>query len=262
MAQSLPLSLVDALASVPDPRCARGKRHPLPAVLALLSVGIMCGGRSVYAVLQWGRDHGKAMARKLGLGKHGIPTDGMMSNLLRRLDRAAFEAALSRWAAAWVEAEGCGAEADHLEPVAIDGKTLCGARGHELPGVHLLAAYATRLGVVLHQVPAGANKEDGGEIAAAPALLQGLVLQGKLITADAIHCQKKLCGQIVRGGGEYLLAVKENQPKLHAELVDLFRSPVDPLLSTGSATGTARAPSGAPFGPARSWPAGTGGQGC
>ncbi|HEY8747101.1 MAG TPA: transposase family protein [Tepidisphaeraceae bacterium] len=86
MADALPLSLIEALSSVPDPRSRRGRRHPLPGVLALLSVGVMCGCRSVYAVLQWGRDQGKEMAAKLDLGKHGIPTDGMMSNLLRRMD--------------------------------------------------------------------------------------------------------------------------------------------------------------------------------
>jgi hypothetical protein len=260
MAEVFSLSLVDALASVPDPRHARGRRHPLPGVLALLSVGMMCGSRSVYAVLQWGRDHGWEMAEKLGLGKHGIPTDGMMSNLLRRLDKAAFEAALSRWATAWMDAGGASADPDHLEPVAIDGKTLRGARGHEVPGVHLLAAYATRLGLVLNQVAAGANKEDGGEITAAPALLEGLVLRGKLITADAIHCQRKLCAQIVNGGGEYLTAVKENQPKLLAELVDLFHAPVDPLLPTANRISTGRGPSGGQSGPARSWPAGMGGR--
>jgi len=232
MAQAYTVSLMEALASVPDPRRCQGTRHPLPAVLALLSVGIMCGGRSVYAILQWGRDHGKEMAEKLGLAKHGIPTDGMMSNLLRRLDKVAFEAALSRWAQGWMQADGAGADPDHIEPVAIDGKTLRGARGHEVPGVHLLSAYARRLGMVLHQVPAGANKEDGGEITAASVLLKGLVLEGKLITADAMHCQRELCAQVVDGGGEYLVAVKENQPKLHAELVDLFRSPVDPLFLT------------------------------
>ena len=262
MADALALSLVDALASVPDPRRARGTRHPLPAVLALLSVGVMCGCRSVYAVLQWGRDHGREMARKLGLAKHGIPTDGMMSNLLRRLDRPAFEAALARWAAAFMDAEAAAADPDHLEPVAIDGKTLRGARGHEVPGVHLLAAYAVRLGVVLNQVPAGATKEDGGEITAAPALLKGMVLEGKLVTGDAIHAQRGLCGLIVKKRGDYLLTVKENQPKLHDELVDLFRSPAAPLLPTARRTGTGRGPSGGRSGPAASWPAGAGGRGC
>jgi hypothetical protein len=258
-----PLSLIEALSSVPDPRRRRGTRHPLPGVLALLSVGVMCGCRSVYAVLQWGRDHGRAMAEQLGLGRHGIPTDGMMSNLLRRLDAAAFEAALARWAAGWMETAAAAAggprDPDHLEPVAIDGKTLRGARGHAVPGVHLLAAYATRLGLVLNQVPAGANKEDGGEITAAPLLLAGLVLRGKLITGDAIHCQRGLCAQAVRDGGEYLLAVKENQPKLHNELVDLFRSPVRPLFPTPRRTRTGRGPSGGRSGPAANSPGGAAG---
>ncbi len=261
MAEASGLSLVEALSSVPDPRGRKGRRHPLGAVLALLSVATMCGGRSVYAALQWGRDRGKDMATKLGLGRHGIPTDGAMSNLLRRLDKAAFEAALARWAAAWAEGQA-GDDPDHLEPVAIDGKTLCGARGHEVPGVHLLAAYATRLGVVLHQVPAGANKSEGGEITAAPLLLEGLVLRGKVITGDAMHCQRELCGKIVEGGGEYLLNVKQNQPKLHAELVDLFRSPVDPLLPSASSTATAAGPRSGRSGPAASWPGGSSGRAC
>lgn len=239
MAEASGLSLAEALSCVPDPRGRKGRRHPLGAVLALLSVATMCGCRSVYAALQWGRDRGRDTAQKLGLGRHGIPTDGAMSDLLRRLDKAAFEAALARRAGAWAEAQS-GDDPDHLEPVAIDGKTLCGARGHEVPGVHLLAAYAARLGVVLNQVPAGANKGEGGEITAAPALLEGLVLRGKVITGDAMHCQRELCGRIVKGGGEYPLNVKENQPKLHAELVDLFRSPADPLLPSPSSTATAR----------------------
>jgi hypothetical protein len=228
---------MQALASVSDPRSPLGRRHPLVGVLALVSVATICGCRSVYAILQWGREQGKGMARKLGLGKHGIPTDGAMSNLLRRLDAGQFEAALQRWASAWpAEAAVAGVP----EGISIDGKTLRGARGHEVPGVHLLSAYAVRLGLVLNQAPAGANKEDGGEITArlsspkstAPALLESLVLQGKVVTGDAIHAQRELCQLIVNKGGDYLMTVKENQPKLHSELVDLFRSPCAPLFAS------------------------------
>jgi hypothetical protein len=229
MAEVEKLSLIEALRLVPDPRSRHGRRHALPAVLALLSMGVMCGCRSVYAALQWGRDHGAEKMARLGLEKHGVPTDGMMSNLLRRLDVVAFEAALTRWAAAW-PAEAGGPADGIPEVVAIDGKTLRGSRGHEVPGVHLLSAYAVRLGVVLKQVPA--NAADGGEIQAASALLEGLVLQGKVITGDAIHVQRELCQKILDAGGDYLLTVKENQPALHLELVDLFRSPCDPLLPT------------------------------
>jgi hypothetical protein len=229
MAEAINLSLMEVLNVIPDPRSRRGRRHALPAVLALLSMAVMCGCRSVYAALQWGRDQGAETVAKLGLGKHGVPTDGMMSNLLRQLDVGAFEAALARWAASWPREVG-GAIEGMPEVIAIDGKTLRGSRGHEVPGVHLLSAYAVRLGVVLRQVPA--NAADGGEIQAAPALLEGLVLQGKVITGDAIHVQKELCRKILDGGGDYLLTVKTNQAALHLELVDLFRSPRDPLLPT------------------------------
>ena len=226
------MSLLEAFEFVPDPRSARGKRHPLTSVLAMLSVAMLCGCRSLYAVIQWGQEHPDEID-ELGLAKHGAPSIGMMHNLLKRLDAAGFEAALRNWTAS-LAAGLRGSDPDCLEHVAIDGKTLRGSHGHELPGVHLLAAWAVRLGLVLNQVPAGNNKTERGEITAAPKLLKGLILQGKLITADAIHCQRKLCRQIVDGGGEYLITTGENQPKLHNEVVDVFRDPHPdhPLLAT------------------------------
>lgn len=222
------MSLVEAFNSVPDPRGRRGRRHPLPAVLSLLAVGTMCGGRSIYAILQWGRDHGQELAEQLGLAKHGIPTDGMISNLLRRMDLPAYERALSRWIhSCRVALEPCG----ELEAISIDGKTLRGSQGHEVPGVHLLSAFMAGVGLVLKQVSAGANKEDGGEITAASEVLMGLVLKGRVVTGDALFAQRKLCAAITEPGGEYLLAVKENQPKLLAEIEDVFRSPRAPFLS-------------------------------
>ena len=222
------MSLVEAFSSVPDPRGRRGRRHPLPAVLTLLAVGTMCGGRSIYAILQWGRDHGQELAEQLGLAKHGIPTDGMMSNLLRRMDLPAYEEALSRWThLCRVSLEPCG----ELEAISLDGKTLRGSQGHEIPGVHLLSVFMAGVGLVLKQVSAGANKEDGGEITAASEVLMGLVLKGRVVTGDALFAQRKLCAKITELGGDYLLAVKENQPKLLAEIEDVFRSPRAPFLS-------------------------------
>ena len=222
------MSLVEAFSSVPDPRGRRGRRHPLPAVLTLLAVGTMCGGRSIYAILQWGRDHGQELAEQLGLAKHGIPTDGMMSNLLRRMDLPTYEEALSRWThLCRVSLEPCG----ELEAISLDGKTLRGSQGHEIPGVHLLSVFMAGVGLVLKQVSAGANKEDGGEITAASEVLMGLVLKGRVVTGDALFAQRKLCAKITEPGGDYLLAVKENQPKLLAEIEDVFRSPRAPFLS-------------------------------
>lgn len=256
MVTPLPLSLIEAFGYVPDPRSSKGRRHPLPNVLALVAMGIMCGCRSVYAVLQWGRDQRTDMAAKLGLQKHGIPTDGMMSNLMRRLDLTAYESALQRWVAAWP----ADAKARMPEVINIDGKTLRGTRGHSVPGVHLLAAYAARLGLVIKQVPAAATQDQGGEITAALTLLEGLVLQGKVITGDAIHAQRDLCAKVMAQHGDYLLTVKGNQERLQAELVDLFRSPCDPLLHSNNMTSTGHAPSNAPSGSAPNWPGGVTGR--
>ena len=70
------LLLTEVFAQVPDPRRAQGTRHPLQGVLALVSVGTICGCRSLYALAQWGKDHGKELAVKLGLKEEycfGLP---------------------------------------------------------------------------------------------------------------------------------------------------------------------------------------------
>lgn len=194
----------------------------------------MCGCRSVYAALQWGRDHGREMAERLGLGWHGIPTDGMMGNLPRRVDRVAFEAVAEAVAAAF--AGGPAIPGGIADVVAVDGKTPWGARGHEVPGhgvpgVHLLAAYSARLG--LGQVSVGANKEDGGEDHGRPGPAGGARLTGEgrdRRRPARLHALRELCRRVTDpgrdgGAGDYLLTVKDNQPTLHAAAVDVFRFP-------------------------------------
>lgn len=215
------LPLAAALADVPDPRRAQGTRHPLPAVLALASAAMMCGARSLYAIAQWGRDHGQPMARKLGLERHGTPAVSTLHEIFSRLDHAAFEACLHRWAMGWLMQLP---REELLEVVSVDGKTLSGTCGHQLCGVHLLALYSKRLGITLDQVDAA-----HGEVPAASAMLERLVLEGMLITGDAQFTQRSLCTQIIQRGGHYLLVVKDNQPRLK-ELVDAaFRACPDPL---------------------------------
>ncbi len=90
----------------------------------------------------------------------------------------------------------------------------------------------------LAQQPAGA-KAEGGEITAAPLLLEKLVLQGQLFTGDAIFTQRSLCQQITDGQGDYLLSAKDNQPKLVKEIEDVFRSPGVPFFRRAKPSRTA-----------------------
>lgn len=140
--QRLAGSLVEALASVPDPRSAHGRRHALGAILALAVCGMLCGARSLYAIAQWGREHGE-LTKALGFSRERTPCVATLHLVFSRLDKEAFEAMLQDWAQRTLGEKG--------EAIAIDGKSLRGIHGEELPGVHLVAAYAQGAGLVLAQ---------------------------------------------------------------------------------------------------------------
>lgn len=201
------LSLVEVLATVPDPRSRRGLRHPWTAVLSLTVVAVLAGMKSLEAIAQFGRDHGFALAQALGFRRGKTPAKGTLSKLFRRLDIAAFEAALSRWL---LSRQGEGWEA-----VAVDGKTLRGSADGETPGVHLLTAFVPAAAAVLSQMRVDAKTN---EHKAALRLLGVLPLEGKVVTGDAMFTHRDVAAAIRQRGGDYLLFVKDNQPALKAQI--------------------------------------------
>lgn len=134
--------LLAAFAAVPDPRSRHGRRHPLPAVLALATAAMLCGARSLYAIAQWGRLQPPEAVAALGFTRGRTPAVSTLHLVFRDLDAAAFEAALGGWARVNLGDE---------EAIAIDGKGLRGIHGEELPGVRLVAGYADGAGLVLAQ---------------------------------------------------------------------------------------------------------------
>jgi len=223
-----PLSLAEALAIVPDPRSRHGQRFPLTAVLNLVSVALLAGMRSLEAIAQFGRDHGHSLAWALGFRSGRTPCKATLSNLLRRLDAAAFEQALSRWVQARCPDLG--------DTLALDGKTLRGSGGYQVPGVHLLAAYAPQVAAVVAQVRVEGKTN---EHKAALQLLGVLPLEGKVVTGDAMFCQRDFCQGVLDGGGDYLLTVKDNQPQLHFAIASMFAESVvfSPLPTAALAAG-------------------------
>jgi hypothetical protein len=132
-----------AFTSVPDPRSATGMRHPLPVLLALATAAMLCGARSLYAIAQWGRDQQPETLRALGLIRAQAPCVATYHRVFVKLDPAAFEQALGRWAERNLPAG--------KQAIAVDGKSLRGIHGEQLPGVHLVAAYTHAAGLVLGQ---------------------------------------------------------------------------------------------------------------
>ncbi len=202
-------SIGDHFAELPDPRIARAKRHALLDIVTIALCAVICGADSWVEVERFGRAKRAWLQTRLPLA-NGIPSHDTFGRVFAALDPMAFETAFLGWVQTLVTATD-GAV------VAIDGKTL--RRSHDRPqgreALHLVSAWATTNGVVLGQVATDAH---ANEITAIPTLLDALVLDGVTVTIDALGCQTAIAGQIVAGGGDYVLALKENQPTLH-ELV-------------------------------------------
>lgn len=204
----MPLSLVEALAQVPDPRDPRGVRHPLVAILSLAAVAILAGNTGPQAIHEFGRRHGKSLAFALGFRRGKTPAQSTLSEVFRALDAAALERALSRWVASRQADAGWRA-------IALDGKTLCGSADGEAPGVHLLSAYAPEAKAVLAQMRVDAKTN---EHKAALELLGVLPLKDKVVTGDAMFAQKDVAEAIREAGGDYVLVVKDNQRDLKEDI--------------------------------------------
>jgi hypothetical protein len=221
------ISLFDCLSSVSDPRSPLGKRHPLSAILTLCSVAMLCGNRSLYAIAQFGRDRGRHFAAALGFTRETTPCCTTLHNLFIALDKAEFENAIARWTEAAARTRG-------WTTVSFDGKTLRGATGVQLPGVHLLAAYTHEAGIVLRQLPVDVKTN---EHKTALEMLDLIPVQGKLITGDAMFCQRDLSRKIRAKQGDYLWPVKDNQPDLRTAIEDAFddadTSPSAPAVGQG-----------------------------
>ncbi len=136
-------NLLAAFAKVPDPRSRHGRRHPLPALLALATAAMLCGARSLYAIAQWGRLQEPAVVGALGFTRTTTPCVATLHLVFKELDVEAFEAALRAWAQ--------GQFGERKEAIAIDGKALRGIHGEDIPGVRLVAAYSDEAGLVLAQ---------------------------------------------------------------------------------------------------------------
>ena len=186
-------SLRAALESLPDVRRGQGKVHPLGGMLALAVCALLCGCRSLYAISQWGQECGPEIRVALGLRRERGPSVATLHRAFRHLDHATFERVLGQWFAQQ------GLRAD--EAVAIDGKTLRGIHGEEIPGVHMVAAFAHQTRVVLGEA---ATLGKGHELAGVKAVLAALparLLSGRVLTGDALLASRELCRQIVGKGG-------------------------------------------------------------
>lgn len=162
------MRLREALELVRDHRSSQGRRHSLGAILSLAVCAMLCGARSLYAIAQWGRDHGAPAGELLGSAVTRRPVLPPFHRVFKDLDVDAFEAVLGEWLINSGPGPG--------ETLSLDGKTLRGIHGEGIPGVHLVSAYAARSGAVLTQVAAPPGKGagiGGGQSSIGPGAVGG-----------------------------------------------------------------------------------------
>jgi hypothetical protein len=208
-------SLMELLEEIPDPRGAKGKRHPLPALLGLAVVAMLAGMTTYEAIAQYGRERGREFLYLLGFTRGRGLCKATYSRVFRRIDVGDFESRVSQWI------QGCLREGD-ARHIAIDGKSARGSRDGNTPANHLVAAYAPDVHATIAQLRVDAKTN---EHKAALELLGVLPIKGKVVTGDAALTQRDFCAEIIKEGGEYILPVKENQPTLMANIAAVFAEP-------------------------------------
>lgn len=193
--------------SLPDPRReTKNKLHKLQDIVMITLCAQLSGVEDWVGVELFAQEREAWLRGFLEL-PNGIPSHDTLSEVMGRLNPGAFREAFMRWVEVALPSLGG-------EHIAVDGKTLRGSGGVKGP-VHLMSAFASQARWVLAQL---AVAEKANEITAIPQLLALLDLSGATVTIDAAGCQKKIAGQIIEGGADYVLALKENHPQLYKDV--------------------------------------------
>jgi predicted transposase YbfD/YdcC len=208
MASRWPLLVSEYFQEITDPRRDLGKRHELLDVLILGLSGMLCGCEGWVDIVDYARAKQSWFETFLDL-PNGIPSHDTFDRIFRLLDPDELSSALQKWLDS-IAADIAEIKKEH---VAIDGKTLRGSVDRvsgQLPWM-MVSAWAVEHGVVLGQV---AVKGEDGELHAIPPLLELLSLKGRIVTLDALGCQKEIAAKIREKEGDYVVSLKKNHPKL------------------------------------------------
>jgi predicted transposase YbfD/YdcC len=213
MAPTADRSLMTHFAALDDPRVERTRLHPLINVLTIAIAAVICGAESWDEIAAFGEARAGWFGTFLDLS-HGVPSHDTFNRVFAALDPAQFEACFLAWVR--VVRPALPAQA-----VALDGKTV--RRSHDRhrgkAAVHLVSAWAADQRLVLAQAKVD---DKANEIAAIPEVLRALEVRGCLITIDAMGCQRAIARQVLDQGADYVLALKDNQPSLAADVRECF----------------------------------------
>ena len=213
MPQEPTAAITEHFSELEDPRVDRTKRHELLDILVIAICSVICGADSWVDVALFGNAKLNWFKTFLEL-PHGIPSHDTFGRVFARLNPEEFQRCF--WA--WIQTV---ADLTRGQVVAIDGKTL--RRSHDKylgkDAIAMVSTWASANHLVLGQLKVN---EKSNEITAIPQLLRMLALSGCIVTVDALGCQPEIAETIVNQEADYVLAVKENQGRLHEDIQQLF----------------------------------------
>lgn len=208
-------SLLDYLESIPDPRLQAKCSHILSEVVFMATCAMMCGFDSWSEITLFAQEREKWFRRWLTL-PGGIPSHDTFNRVFAILPPNALKAIFQEWIDDILDDDKLTGQ------LAIDGKALrATAKGRGANSVHMVNVWSTDLGMCVWQQKVD---EKSNEIKAIPELLELLEFAGCLVSIDAAGTQVKIAQTILKKSGDYLLAVKDNQPSLHTELKTQFQA--------------------------------------
>lgn len=201
-------TLWSALEGLPDRRTRKGRRYSQASIVMLSLAAMLSGANDLRAIFRFGRRLTPKGLEMLGITRGRAPCHATYHYVFKSISSDDLRQAL-----------GVLVDPGPLGHVAIDGKRLRGSQHETSPGVHMLAAFSTRLQAAVGSLDV---PPDSGEIVEAFKLLKQLPLDGAVVTGDAAFTNADFAAAIRKGGGDYFLFVKANQPDLQAELAHAF----------------------------------------
>ncbi len=223
-----PASILQHFTDLPDPRREQGRIHRLDEIVFIATCAVLCGADSWEQIADYAHSKIDWIKTFLAL-PGGIPSHETFRRAICLLDPRASQKCFYAWITALMRRQGLtpvATDPPELRPIAIDGKAQRGSARRTVgrSALHIVSAWAVENRLTLGQV---ATDTKSNEITAIPELLALLDLKGAVVTIDAMGCQKEIAADIVSGGGQYVLAVKENQPHLYEDIERAFEEALD-----------------------------------
>lgn len=208
-------SIMQSFSILPDPRKTRNQVYNLFELVSVAILGILCGADDWVEVSLWAESN-RGWLNETGICHGDVPSHDTLSRFFRFVNPLAFEGCFINWTQKIATTIG--------GVIALDGKTLSNSKNDDTRAIHLVSAFAAENQIVLGQL---ATQAKSNEITAFPLLIEMLDLRQAIVTIDAAGCQKNIAQQIREKGGDYVLAVKGNQPTLHNEAENFFAQAIE-----------------------------------